>query len=237
MSGQRLSLAHAGGRVGQILLTTYRAIRSHGGPDVSVEDLKRRWASEILRLVHAEVSVRGEVSRERPTVFVGNHFSYLDIPVLMTQAPQANFVAKAELARWPLFGRGMRESETIFVKRESVASRGAVRDTLMAAVNAGKSVAVFPAGTTRLLEDKEWRPGAFRLAQDAGVPLQAFRLRYEPLREVAYIDDDSFLPHLIWLCRVGGVRAEIEFAPPERVADWKVSLRRWQEWARAGLDK
>jgi 1-acyl-sn-glycerol-3-phosphate acyltransferase len=176
--------------------------------------------------------VKGEVSRSRPTIFVGNHLSYLDIPVLLTKAPQANFVAKAELARWPLFGRGMREAETIFVKRESVVSRGAVRETLLEAVGDGKSVAVFPSGTTRLREDKDWRPGAFRLAEESGVPLQAFRLRFDPLREAAYIDNDSFLPHLLRLCRQGGVKAEIEFAAPEVVRDWKSSLAKAQAWCR-----
>ena len=31
-------------------------------------------------------------------------------------------------------------------------------------------------------------------------------------------------------------RAEIEFAPPEKVTDWKASLARWYDWCRAGLE-
>jgi 1-acyl-sn-glycerol-3-phosphate acyltransferase len=232
---KRLSLAAAGGKLGRVLLATRRNIRARAREGLSVEELKSRWAFEILGIVGVQVTAKGVVSQERPTIFVGNHVSYLDIPLLMTHAPQANFVAKAELQKWPIFGHGMKEAETIFVKRESVSSRGQVRETLLEAVRAGKSVAVFPAGTTRLKEDKEWRPGAFRLAEESGVPIQAFRVRFDPLREAAYIDDDAFLPHLLNLCRYGTVKAEIEFAPPERVTDWKKSLARWHEWCRAGL--
>jgi 1-acyl-sn-glycerol-3-phosphate acyltransferase len=232
---KRMSLAAAGGKVGKILLATYRTVRNHKLSGFTVEELKARWAYKVLGILGVEVTIKGTASRERPTIFVGNHISYLDIPVLMSQAPQANFVAKAELASWPLFGHGMRESETIFVKRESVESRGQVRETLLAAVRAGKSVAVFPSGTTSLREDIGWRPGAFRLAEDSGVPLQAFRLRFTPIRDVAYIDDDSFLPHLMNLCRLKAIHAEIEFAPPETVTDWKASLARWHAWSREGL--
>ncbi|MGZ3686388.1 MAG: lysophospholipid acyltransferase family protein, partial [Bdellovibrionota bacterium] len=215
---------------------TFRLLRKRLRGEISIEEAKRVWSLEVLSLVGVHLTVVGIVSPERPTIFVGNHLSYLDIPLLMAQAPFVSFVAKVELASWPIFGRGMREAGTIFVKRESVQSRGEVKDTLLHAIrDEKKSMAVFPSGTTRLTEDKEWKPGAFRLAQDAGVPIQAFRIRYKPLRKAAFIDDDGFVAHLFSLCREGGVLAEIEFAPSEKVTDYKASLAKWQAWSREGL--
>lgn len=222
-------------RIGGVIGRTWTAIRDAEAGRGTPEDIKRAWSESVLRFTGIHLRVTGAPSAARPTIFAGNHLSYLDIPVLLSQAPRACFVAKAELASWPLFGKGMRRSETIFVQRESVRSRGNARAELLRAIrDEGKSVAVFPAGTTRLREDLPWRPGAFRLAEETGVPLQLFRLRYEPLRRAAFVDDDSFLAHLFRLCRQGG-EAELEFAPPAVVTDWRATLKSGQSWCQEFL--
>jgi 1-acyl-sn-glycerol-3-phosphate acyltransferase len=48
---------------------------------------------------------------------VGNHLSYLDIPLLMQSSPNISFVAKEEVGRWPVIGAGAHALNTIFVKR------------------------------------------------------------------------------------------------------------------------
>ena len=50
------------------------------------------------------------------TLFVSNHVSYLDIPVIAGYA-DGTFVAKAEVARWPLFGQAAKLTRTIFIQR------------------------------------------------------------------------------------------------------------------------
>jgi 1-acyl-sn-glycerol-3-phosphate acyltransferase len=225
-------------RVGRVLRQTWISIRDAETGRESPESVKRKWSSNILGFVGVKLRVHGAPSAARPTIFAGNHLSYLDIPLLLSTVPRACFVAKAELAGWPLFGRGMKRADTIFVRRNSVTSRGAARAELLRAVREeGKSVAVFPAGTTRLTEDLDWRPGAFRLAEETGAPLQLFRLRYDPLRRAAFVDDDSFLAHLLRLTREGGVTAELEFAPPIVVTDWRRTLREGQAWCREFLVK
>jgi len=233
---KRMGVLAAASRAFGVATLTLRLLRQSLRGEISIEEAKRKWSLEVFSLVGVHLKVVGKVSESRPTIFVGNHLSYLDIPLLMAQAPFVSFVAKVELARWPIFGRGMRVAGTIFVKRDSVQSRGEVKETLLRAIrDEKKSMAVFPSGTTRLTEDKEWKPGAFRLAQEAGVPVQAFRIRYAPLRKAAFIDDDGFVSHLFALCREGGVRAEIEFAPPELVTDYKASIAKWYAWSREGL--
>ena len=55
---------------------------------------------------------------EGPTLFVANHVSYLDIPVI-AQCVDATFVAKAEVAGWPLFGHAAKLTRTIFIQRSA----------------------------------------------------------------------------------------------------------------------
>lgn len=217
-------------RVGKVLRLTWSSLREAERGSDSPEAIKRRWSGGILSFTGVRLSVTGAPSAARPTLFAGNHLSYLDIPLLLSQVPQANFVAKIELASWPLFGRAMRKADTIFVNRESVRSRGAARSELLRAVREDKSIVVFPSGTTTLTEDSPWRPGVFRLAEETGVPLQMFRLRYRPLRLAAFIDDDSFLLHLLRLCGHGEVEAELEFAPPFVVTNWRKALEEGQSW-------
>ena len=65
---------------------------------------------------------RHAAQRHRPTLFVSNHVSYLDITVLgaLIRGP---FVAKAEVAGWPLFGWLAKLQRTVFVDRRRAGSR------------------------------------------------------------------------------------------------------------------
>src|SRR5262249_40900962 len=68
----------------------------------------RRWIPclyhrIILRLLSIKVSVNGTLASERPLLFVSNHSSWIDILALSSILP-LKFIAKSEVAGWPLFG-------------------------------------------------------------------------------------------------------------------------------------
>ena len=67
-----------------------------------------------------------------------------------------------------------------------------------ALANKNRSIAIFPSGTTSLREERPWKKGAFEIAKEASVPVQLFRIDYQPLRVSAYIDDDNLLSSM-WL--------------------------------------
>lgn len=121
------------------------------------------------------------------------------------------------------------------MERNNPEARKQVKNTLLNALQQGKkSIAVFPAGTTTLDESHPWKYGVFHLAQATKVPLQVFRIRYTPLRSIAYIDNDFFPTHLARACsRSEGFRATIEFAPPTEITHVENDSRYWHEWARA----
>ena len=82
----------------------------------------RFYHSVCLKLLGFRLVVRGQISDGRPTLFVSNHSSYLDIMVLGALI-QGSFVAKSEIAMWPLFGWLAKLQQTVFVDRRAVNAR------------------------------------------------------------------------------------------------------------------
>lgn len=220
-----------------IFKDTYRHLMLSRAPEASYSSLKRSWADHVLANIRAEVDLSGTVSLDRPLLLVGNHISYLDIPLLMKVAPDISFVAKDEVASWPFFGAGARKIDTIFVKRDCGDSRTAARRAIRDGLQNKKRIVLFPSGTTSLSESKPWRRGAFEIARESGVKLQPFRISYSPLRAAAYIDKDFFPLHLFQLGRQEKIIAKIEFHEPVHVTDAAADTSHWQAWAQGALPR
>jgi 1-acyl-sn-glycerol-3-phosphate acyltransferase len=85
-------------------------------------------------------------------------------------------------------------------------------------------------------EEKPWRWGPLVIAKRYGFPIQPFRIRYSPLRTVAFIGEDFFVSHIWSLARTqGGITASIEFAAPVYVDNPEVDALKWWEWCRKGI--
>jgi 1-acyl-sn-glycerol-3-phosphate acyltransferase len=104
------------------------------------------WAT-LARVLGLTVRVIGQpAGGGRPVVFVSNHSSWLDVPVLGGQL-EGCFVAKSEVSRWPVVGTIARMGRTAFVSRR----RGATlveRDSMRGRLTAGDNLILFPEGTT-----------------------------------------------------------------------------------------
>jgi len=83
---------------------------------------------------------------ERPVIYVSNHSSWLDIPVLGTILPSV-FVAKGEISRWPIMGLVSKIGRTIFVSRNRSAT-GRERDEMIDRLAGGDNLVLFPEGTS-----------------------------------------------------------------------------------------
>lgn len=163
----------------------------------------RAWARLVLRACGVRLGLEAAPGAVRPDrlpggcMLVANHVSWLDIVAIDAAAP-AEFVAKAEIRRWPLVGLLCRLAGTHFIERHR---RHAVRDVigqLAAALRAGRRVAVFPEGTTgdgtALLR---FHANLLQAAIDAGAPVVPVALRYGdaggvPARAVRYVDGVTF---------------------------------------------
>ena len=213
-----------------------RCEASHGGqlPREDLLGFLSAWANEALPLLNLEVERVGSIAPlNEPCLFVGNHMSYLDIPVLMSQVPVV-FLGKAEILKWPILGSAGRRAGMVFVKRESDGSRREATMAILECLRArGMSLGIFPAGTTTLDEGRPWRPGAFRIANAAGnVPVQPFRLTYDPVAQAAFVGQDALLPHLFRLLRSRPIVTRIEFGEPRLVQDPHAEAQACWTWSR-----
>ncbi len=141
-----------------------------------VYPLFRCWSWYILRLGGVGVKIRqiGRLDRKQAYIFMANHQSNIDIPVLVQAltAFQLRWMAKRELLRVPFFGWALWASKHIIVKRVRSKDVVSAMDSACEKLSRGISVVVFPEGTRstdgRLLPFKR---GGFRLAEKAGVPI------------------------------------------------------------------
>jgi 1-acyl-sn-glycerol-3-phosphate acyltransferase len=200
-----------------------------------IDQLKMEWALASLKNLGVEFDVLGAPVAWQPMLFVGNHISYLDIPLVMAVAP-VSFVAKEELSRWPIIGEACRSVGTVFVKRESVESRkNAVEKIGAACLKAQQSICLFPSGTTTLTEEKPWKKGVFEVAKIKSLKVQPFRINYSPLEVVAFVGEDALVPHLWRLLNTQRVKAQIEFHEAVEINDSEVACLDWQQWSREKL--
>lgn len=202
-------------------------------PVKHLQEIILAWSKEILGIIEIDIEIRGRIPDEsRPVLFVGNHVSYVDIPLLMASVPVV-FVSKEEVSKWLVIGPASKKAGTVFVKRESGESRAQTAKAIAACILERKqSVAIFPSGTTTVDEQKPWRSGAIKIAHKNHIPVQPFRITYEPLRTLAYIDDDFFPLHL-WnlLSTRQKVKAIIEFGDVEEIRDPISDAERLRKWS------
>jgi len=176
------------------LKTAYYWSRTFRKTEIEIIPLKQQWAQMVLSSMGFKIHIFGKPPQQGPIILVGNHISYMDIPLALAVAPEARFIAKREVSRWPIVGGAATTVGTIFVERESGKDRSAVRRAVAKALNDhNATIIVFPSGTTTLDEQIAWKKGIFEIAKDLGIPIKLFKIDYQPLRETAYIDDDQLL--------------------------------------------
>lgn len=133
--------------------------------------LARTWSQSFLFLYGIKVRVEGleKVKPNEHYVFVSNHASYTDIPVVLASIPaQIRIILRHELTRVPIWGWALLTSPFLIVDRSNASK---ARETLSKAattIRNGASVLLFPEGTrTRDGKLQEFKRGAFKLAFDS----------------------------------------------------------------------
>jgi 1-acyl-sn-glycerol-3-phosphate acyltransferase len=197
----------------------------------------RAWSSGLLRAFGFRL-VRIGTPVPQATLFVANHVSWVDIVTLHSQR-MMGFVAKREIASWPLVGWLAARGETIFHQRGSQESLGGVLQVMLARLRSGRSVGVFPEGRTRDgTEVGPFHARIFLAAVEAGAPVQPVALRYGANASaqtiVAFQPKESFLGNFLRLIGEPARAVEVVFLPPIVPGDTE-GRRRIAELARARI--
>ncbi|HBK44828.1 MAG TPA: 1-acyl-sn-glycerol-3-phosphate acyltransferase [Xanthomonadaceae bacterium] len=197
-----------------------------------------RWWQGLLMRIFGFRLRRFGTPLAGATVFVANHVSWVDISVLHSQRVMG-FVAKREIAGWPLVGWLAARGQTIFHQRGSTESLGGVLQEMLARLRSGKSVGVFPEGRTRGgAEVGPFHARIFQAAVEAGVPVQPVALRYGERGSmqtvVAFGPHESFFANLVRMLGEPARLAEVHFLEPIAVSDVE-GRRRIAETSRARI--
>lgn len=150
----------------------------------------------------------GQIGR----VFVANHRSGMDIPVLFNVA-ETRVISRHDLASWPLLGRAAQRVGTLFVDRKSRRSGASVLREVDKALKRGEGVAMFPEGTAYDSDEvHEFRQGAFNAARRAGAEIIPIGLAYGD--DTAYYAGQTFLKHMTRIACLRGMRVAVEVGEP-----------------------
>lgn len=185
------------------------------------------WHRMVLALLGIRVHVAGALPAQRPLLIAANHVSWTDIMVLGSLAP-VNFIAKTQVAGWPVLGRLFRSQNSVFVEREARHRSGEQTREVAETLKSGDPLVLFAEGTTgcgnRLLPFKSTLFGAAAQLSDEAFAVQPAALFYSRLHGMAmgrrhraryaWIGDEDLVPHLLRILESGPVDVEVRFGEP-----------------------
>lgn len=185
-----------------------------------------------MAIIGIDVELRGKRCRDHPVMFAVNHSSYLDITLLGALMP-VSFVAKAEVASWPLYGMLAKLQRTVFVERNS-RKVNEQRTEMVARLERGQDLVLFPEGTSS--DGNGVLPFKSALLSAAEIEINGKPVAVQPI-SIAYTHLDGiplgrhFRPFYTWfgdmemashiwqMIALGKLRVVIEFHPPLTVAE------------------
>ncbi|ODS64359.1 MAG: acetyltransferase [Arenimonas sp. SCN 70-307] len=193
----------------------------------------RLWSAGLMRIFGFRLRRYG-TPLPGAVMFVANHVSWIDIELMHSQR-MMGFVAKAEIARWPLVGWLASRGGTIYHHRGSNDSLHGVMHQMVQRLQSGQAVGVFPEGrTTRGDAVGVFHARIFQPAVLAGVPAQPVALKYGQRGNaqtiVAFGERESFFANFVRLLGEPGRVAEVHFLEP--VAASEDGRRRMAETCR-----
>ncbi|HEY5346738.1 MAG TPA: lysophospholipid acyltransferase family protein [Rhizomicrobium sp.] len=183
----------------------------------------------LCRLFGFRLRIIGAPLKNQGVLLLANHTSWIDILIFSAAAP-ISFVAKAEVARWPLFGTLARLQRSVFVERMRRAQTGEARDEIRERLLQGDALVLFPEGTSGdgnfVLPFKSALMGAAEATLEGGrrVPVQPVAAAYvrchgmpmgrETRAFYAWFGDMGMVPHLWEALQAGPLDVTIQFFAP-----------------------
>lgn len=192
-----------------------------GGESLDAHTI-RAWSRMMVRLFGMRVRRFG-TPLPGAALFVANHVSWIDITLLHSQRV-VGFVAKAEIARWPLVGWLASRGGTIYHHRGDNDSLHGVMHQMLQRLQAGKAIGVFPEGRT--LDGRAvgvFHARIFQPAVLAQVPAQPVALKYgaggRAQTTVAFRPRENFLQNFWRLLGEPARTVEVHFLEPVGVSE------------------
>ncbi len=188
----------------------------------------------VARVFRIAIVVRGTPSTERPTLYIANHSSWLDIVLMSTVVP-VSFVAKSEIARWPGFSILAKLQRSVFIERRREKAREGVSD-MNKRLAAGDNLVLFAEGhsgdgnsvdtfkssmfSTAEIDLGNGRRPVVQPVSIAYTHLDGFPLGRRSRHKLTWYGKMSLPTHLWQVLGQGHARVVLQFHTPVRAADF-----------------
>ncbi|REL38228.1 1-acyl-sn-glycerol-3-phosphate acyltransferase [Rhodohalobacter sp. SW132] len=185
--------------------------------DAWLNRILKLWGRSISRLLSIRVTVEGPIP-SAPFFLVSNHLSYVDIIVLF-RTLHTTFVAKAEIADWPVLGTIAKSVGIVFIDRKNKMDIARVNEEISGKVTDTRGLTLFPEGTTSPGEKLlRFRPSLLEYPSKSKLGVHYCVLHYstcpnsDPAHEtVCWWGDDPIHTHLYNLAKQKNINATITF--------------------------
>jgi 1-acyl-sn-glycerol-3-phosphate acyltransferase len=184
------------------------------------EKMIQYWCKKLLSIFEIKIELKGleaYLFNQKKYLIVTNHISWLDIIVIQSIKPSV-FVAKSDVASWPLFGWVARMTGTIFIRRDKASD---VKKALkkMKQQMMKRSVCIFPEGTsTNGRYVLPFKSNLFQSSIDSNKSILPICLRYEEhfhySDKVAFIDDMTLVDSIIKIMKEKHITAVLDVLQP-----------------------
>jgi 1-acyl-sn-glycerol-3-phosphate acyltransferase len=186
--------------------------------------LIRAWGHKVLQIFAVSLTVHkphdfDPAPEGGKRLYIGNHISWMDIYAVQA-VTATRFVAKSELKTWPVLGRLMVHSGTVFIERAKRSDTLRINQTIREHLDGGTLITVFPEGTTTDGRDvNKFHGNLLQAAIDGGAEIAPFCLRYLDARgnytdAPAYIGDLTMWDSIKAVLREKRLHCELTFFSP-----------------------
>jgi len=189
---------------------------------------RRKIASTLYRSCYTALDIKLVITgspTSQPALWVCNHISWLDI-LLLAGNNCVDFVAKSEVANWPIVGNIISRTGTLFIDRDNKFKAYRALPKLQQRLESGTSVLIFPEGTTSTGEFcLPFKPMLYQAAIRSNILIQPVSLCYEnedgsPCTDVAFIGDDEFSVSFKNILNKPKIIAHITYFPAMKAEQW-----------------
>ena len=188
--------------------------------------LIQAWSRQLIKILKIKVVIQGDqtlINSQEGYLVVSNHISWIDIHVINTMKPVV-FVAKSDVANWPIFGWIAKMIGTIFVKREKLSDLKRVIQEIKSQLQSQQPVCIFPEGTSsdgrQLLE---FRSNLFEAVAHSEIKILPIALSYQENQKfsdrTAFIGDMGLIDSIKLIMQSDQIVAHIEVCAPQLAQD------------------
>ncbi|HAD11202.1 MAG TPA: hypothetical protein DCF33_02065 [Saprospirales bacterium] len=197
--------------------------------------IRQKWARTLLPTLGIKLQVQGNLPTY-PCLLVANHRSYLD-PILIIRDLDVYPVAKAEIADWPLIGKGAQMAGILYLKREQHGSRVGTLKQMLDRIKSDFSVLIFPEGTTSDHQDTlPFSKGGFKMAAQNNIPVVPVAIVYEAPADY-WVGNATFLGHARKRFAADEIKVDVHYGQEIVETDSDLLQQQAQAWINSTLKK